>query len=236
MLEECYGLFYVKLFWDLVEDLKVLVRCLIVEYGIVCDFVLGILYVDYCLFYVEESCDYVEYLCFVYGYEKICFVDGEEIGEFVGSLCYYGGILDLGVGYLYLFNFVFGLVWVVDMVGVIICERICVVLIDWSCVDMVVVEMESGIVIVRYLILVCNGYLGWFVLEVVVYVMLINNYIVVIERLFDEIVWSVLWDNIVVVDSKFVINYFCFLVDKWLLFGGGESYGYWFFDDIKVFV
>lgn len=64
--------------------------------------------------------------------------------------------------------------------------------------------------------------------------MLINNFIVVIEFLDDFDV--VLCDGYVVVDSKFVINYFCLFEDNCMLFGGGESYGYKFLVDIVVIV
>lgn len=44
-----------------------------------------------------------------------------------------------------------------------------------------VIKIEGVIVMVKFLVLVCNGYFGNLCKDVVVRVMLINNFIVVIE-------------------------------------------------------
>ena len=55
----------------------------------------------------------------------------------------------------------------------------------------------------------------------------INNYIVATEPLTDA-KHTVLTKDIAVADSKFVVNYFRMAHDNRLLFGGTESYGYKF--------
>lgn len=236
VLEERHGLSHAKLLWDLAEDSKALVKRLIADHGIACDFAPGILHADHRASYVEESRDYVEHLRLVYGYDKIRFVEREEIADLVGSPRYHGGTLDAGAGHLHPLNFALGLARATDMAGAGICEETRVVSIDRSRADRVAVETETGTVSAKHLILACNGYLGRLEPEVAAHVMPINNFIVATEKLSDETVRTVLRDNIAVADSKFVINYFRLSADKRLLFGGGESYGYRFPEDIKAFV
>ena len=59
----------------------------------------------------------------------------------------------------------------------------------------------------------------------------INNYIVATEPLGDA---APLAEDIAANDTRFVVNYWRQTPDKRLLFGGGESYGYRFPDDIAA--
>ena len=61
----------------------------------------------------------------------------------------------------------------------------------------------------------------------------INNYIVATEPLTDT-KHTVLTKDIAVADSKFVVNYFRMAHDNRLLFGGTESYGYKFPQNIAL--
>ena len=86
------------------------------------------------------------------------------------------------------------------------------------------------------MLLACNGYLGDLDGAVARRVMPINNYIIATELLTGDLAHSALRKNIVVADSKYVVNYFRLSRENLLLFGGGESYGYRFPKDIKTFV
>jgi gamma-glutamylputrescine oxidase len=63
-------------------------------------------------------------------------------------------------------------------------------------------------------------------------VMPINNFIVSTEPIGPDAQEKIIRNNYAVADSKFVVNYFRFSKDNRLLFGGTESYGYKFSNDI----
>jgi gamma-glutamylputrescine oxidase len=101
--------------------------------------------------------------------------------------------------------------------------------------DPAVIQTESGRVRARHVILAANGYLGGLDRNVAARVMPINNFIVATEPLGAR-AQEVLTRDVAVADTRFVVNYFRLSHDKRLLFGGGESYGYRFPDDIRALV
>ena len=98
------------------------------------------------------------------------------------------------------------------------------------------VKTEHANIKTDKVILACNGYLGKLNRKVAAKVMPINNYIVATEPLDPQQRGNLIKNNYAVADSKFVVNYFRFSQDHRLLFGGSESYGYRFPNDIKASV
>lgn len=236
VLEERHGKSHAKLLWELAEDSKALVKHLIGKHQIACDYTPGILHADHREAYVEDSRDYVEHLRLSYGYEDIRFVDGDEIGELVGSPKYFGGSLDMGSGHLHPLNYALGLARAAEKAGAKIFEETKVLRIEDQADGSVSVTTDHGSVRARHLVLACNGYLGKLDAETAAHVMPINNFIVATEPFSEEEAKALIRDNVAVADSKFVINYFRLSADRRLLFGGGENYGYKFPEDIKSFV
>ncbi|WP_422375215.1 FAD-binding oxidoreductase [Roseibium sp.] len=236
VLEERHGKSHARLLWDLAEESKALVRRLIARHQIDCDYTPGILHADHRKSFVEESRDYVEHLRLVYGYQDIRFVDGEEIGNQVGSPRYYGGSLDMGAGHLHPLNFALGLGQAAEAAGAKLFEETRVTGIEGKGAARITVRTERGEVRADHLILACNGYLGRLDRETAAHVMPINNFIVATEPFSEDQAKRIIPNNVAVADSKFVINYFRLSADRRLLFGGGENYGYHFPEDIKSFV
>ncbi|GAA0778064.1 FAD-binding oxidoreductase [Roseibium denhamense] len=235
-LEERHGPSHAKLLWDLAEESKALVKDLITKHGIACDYTPGILHADHRKSFVEESRDYVEHLRLTYGYDQIRFVDGDEIGDLVGSPRYHGGSLDMGAGHLHPLNFALGLAKAADAAGAKIFETTKVLKIEGRGTDRVTVKTDKGNVTAKYLLLACNGYLGALEPTAAAHVMPINNFILATEPFSETEAKALIRDNCAVADSKFVINYFRLSADRRLLFGGGENYGYKFPQDIRSFV
>ncbi len=235
-LEERYGASHARLLWDLAEDSKALVQDLIVRHRIACDFKPGILHADHRKSFIEESRAHVEHLRLVYGYDKIRFVGGDEIGDLVGSPAYFGGSLDMGAGHLHPLNFALGLGAAAEAAGARIFEGTGVADIDRTDAGKPLVKTGTGEVRVRHVVIACNGYLGKLDGKTAAHVMPINNFILASERLTEDQAAALIRDDVAVADSKFVINYFRLSSDRRLLFGGGETYGYRFPDDIKSFV
>jgi gamma-glutamylputrescine oxidase len=236
VLEERHGKSHARLLWDLAEDSKALVKGLIARHEIACDYTPGILHADHRKSFVTESRDYVEHLRLVYGYEHIRFIDGDEIGNHVGSPRYHGGSLDMGAGHLHPLNFALGIGRAAEAAGAKLFEETRVTGIEGKGTGRVTVKTERGEVRADHLILACNGYLGRLDRETAAHVMPINNFIVATEPLSEGEAGKIIPNNAAVADSKFVINYFRLSADRRLLFGGGENYGYRFPEDIKAFV
>ena len=95
------------------------------------------------------------------------------------------------------------------------------------------VRCEAGHVEADHLILACNGYHGGLDRAVAARVMPINNFVVATEPLGARAA-EVLTEDVGVSDDRFVVNYFRLSHDGRLLFGGGESYGYRFPEDIRA--
>jgi gamma-glutamylputrescine oxidase len=236
VLEQRHGRSHARLLWDLAEESKALVRDLIAKHDIACDYTPGILHADHRKSFVEHSRDHVEHLRLVYGYEHIRFVDGEEIGSQVGSPCYHGGSLDMGAGHLHPLNYALGLARAAETAGARLFEQTRVTGIEGRGTGRVTVKTDQGEVRADHLILACNGYLGRLEPQTAAHVMPINNFIVATQPFSEEEARGLIRNNVAVADSKFVINYFRLSADRRLLFGGGETYGYRFPEDIKAFV
>ncbi len=238
VLEERHGKAHARLLWDLAEESKALVKDLISRHQIACDYTPGILHADHRKSFVEESRDYVEHLRLVYGYDHIRFIDGDEIGEQVGSPRYYGGSLDMGAGHLHPLNFALGLGRAAEAAGAKIFEdtKVTGISARGNGNGKISVATERGEIHAEHLILACNGYLGELDRTTAAHVMPINNFVVATEPFSEDEAQKIIRNNVAVADSKFVINYFRLSADRRLLFGGGENYGYRFPEDIKSFV
>ncbi|POF34859.1 NAD(P)/FAD-dependent oxidoreductase [Roseibium marinum] len=238
VLEERHGLAHAKLLWELAEESKALVKHLIATHEIACDYTPGILHADHRKSFVEDSRDHVEHLRLVYGYEHIRFIDGDEIGEHVGSSRYFGGSLDMGAGHLHPLNFALGLGRAAENAGAKLFEETRVTGIEGHDQGQgrITVKTDHGEVRADHLILACNGYLGRLDRRTAAHVMPINNFIVATEPFSEGEAAEIIRNNVAVADSKFVINYFRLSADRRLLFGGGENYGYRFPKDIRSFV
>ena len=242
-LETMLGKSAAQSMWSLAEDAKGLVKSLIEEHNIACDYRAGIIHADHKRSYVKESEQYADFLRKEYGYDEISFLNQSSVRDLVGSDGYYGGTLDLGAGHLNPLKFAFGLAKAAIEAGVQTFENSFVTEVREG--DKPVVKTATGEVVCDTVLFAANGYLGNLGGKTTApcrnRVMPINNFIIVSEPLDDEFADSVLQNDYAVADSRFVVNYFRMVRDapdqpKRLLFGGGENYGYKFPKDIKAFV
>ncbi|MEE9428974.1 MAG: FAD-binding oxidoreductase [Paracoccaceae bacterium] len=233
-LEKMVGLDHARSLWDISLESVQLVRDLIADNLIDCDFVDGIIHADHRARFVAESHSYAAKLGNEYGYEKIRAVDQEEMRHLVGSPAYFGGTLDMGGGHIHPLRFAIGLARAAQSAGVRIFEKSRVT----SLIETPVakVRTDQADISASHVVLACNGYLGRLQSKVAARVMPINNFIAATEPLGDTQAKELIRENHAVADSKFVINYFRLSKDKRLLFGGGESYGYKFPNDIAGLV
>ncbi len=231
-LEQLVGAEHAKALWHLANQSVDLVRELAASDKVEAEFHPGIIHADHRPRFVPHSRDYVAKLNEHYGYDRISFLEQDELRQLVNSPAYHGGTLDMGAGHIHPLAFAFGLARLARDAGVRIFETTRVT--DVQRGDPVQVQTDHGQVTAKFVVLGCNGYLGGLEPKVASKVMPINNYVVATEPLGAEGQRAILRENYAVADSKFVVNYFRFSDDHRLLFGGTESYGYKFPADIAA--
>ncbi len=234
-LEKMLGHAKAKAMWQLAEEAKALVRSLIVDHAINCEPVNGIVYADHKADYVAGTRDYVRKLTEEYGYGHVRFLDRDAMQAAVASPGYHGGFIDNDAFHLHPLKYAFGLARAAITAGARLIERSQATAITREGGGFIV-RTANGEVRAKSVLLACNGYLGSLEPRVARRVMPINNFIIATEPLGEARARQLIADNAAVADSRFVINYFRMSSDHRLLFGGGETYGYRFPEDIKSFV
>ncbi|MGH1577488.1 FAD-dependent oxidoreductase [Planktotalea sp.] len=217
--------------WDMAEEAKALVKGLIAKHQIDCHLKPGVAELGFGNRDVAELQEYAHMLQDDYGYEQAEALDHEGAQALCPSPAYKGGMMDWGAAHLHPLSFAFGLAKAASHAGAQLYEMSHVHHISEG--PKAVVQTDKGRVLADHVILAANGYLGNLNRKVSARVMPINNYIVATEPLGDAAA-QVLREDIAVADTKFVVNYFRLSHDNRLLFGGGESYGYRFPDDIRA--
>ncbi|WP_424990015.1 NAD(P)/FAD-dependent oxidoreductase [Fluviibacterium sp. S390] len=232
-LEKLMGDADARLLWDMGEDAKALVRSLIDDLKIDCNWRDGVAHVCHNRAGWQHACTEAEHLRRTYGHDKLEILGPREVEAETGSQLFRGGVIDWSAGHLHPLRFAIGLGRAAQHLGVKLHEQSEVTELDPG--EQVVVRTSQGSVRARQVILACNGYLGKLSPQVARRVMPINNFIVATEPL-GEIAPEILPRDIAVADSHFVVNYWRRGGDGRLLFGGGESYGYRFPRDIAALV
>ena len=221
--------------WELGESAKALVKDLIADHNIACDFKPGVLHCLHRKRFLPHARELTEKLQGEYGYEEIRFVEQGELREMLETEAYCGATLDQGAGHLHPLNFALGLAHAALGAGAAIHEKSPVLGYKRDRSGYLI-DCEDGRLRAETLVLACNGYLGELEDRVARRVMPINNYILATEPLGEETAGKLVRDDVAVADSRFVINYYRLSADRRMLFGGGESYGYRFPSDIAAFV
>lgn len=233
-LEASVGKDHARALWDLAEDARELVGDLITRHAIECDLAPGLIHCAHKKSHVDEFRAEVEHLREHYGYDRIEFLDRDQLAEKVGSPNYFGGTLDHGGGHLHPLNFALGLARAAKKAGAQIHEASRVQSLTRG--RTVRVETENGSVTADFCVLACNGYLGRLVPQIATRVLPINNFIATTRRLSDAEARGLIRDREAVSDSRFVVYYYRLTADNRMLFGGGETYTSRFPRDIAGFV
>ncbi|MEL7212875.1 MAG: FAD-binding oxidoreductase [Pseudomonadota bacterium] len=190
----------------------------------------GLVHTDWTKADLRDSHAYADHMQETYGAESLMPLDRAALEGYVRSPRYKGGVFTALGGHLHPLRYALTLAAKAENAGAVIYEESPVHNVKIG--PQPIVQTDKGRVIAQEVILAGNGYLGGLNRKVAARVMPINNYMVATEPLPDP--EAVLPQNVAVADSKFVVNYFRRTEDNRLLFGGGESYGYRFPDDIAA--
>jgi len=221
--------------WQIALDANTLLRDRVARFGIDCDLASGELIVAHKARHVESLWSYTEHLERRYGYSDQDNVTTGQVRDMLGTDRYFGGYIDRRAGHLHPLNLALGLARAATGLGVRIFEQSRVL--SWREEgDDLEVHTSHGEVTAGWLVLACNGYLGDLGRAFERYQMPINNFILATEPLGEVRARRINRDNLAVVDTRFVVNYFHNTPDHRLIFGGGETYSSRFPHDIRGFV
>jgi gamma-glutamylputrescine oxidase len=241
-LERWLGLDIARALWKLGLEANELVRSRIARYGIDCDLKDGELHAAHRHRHVDHYWKYVDHLAEAYDYHDCRKVDAAEMADMLGMTTYFGGFLDRRPGHLHPLNLALGLARACTDAGVQIFERSAAESARGSALqsatpaNRITVPTAHGEVDAEYVVLACNGYLDRLAPDIEAYQMPINNFMLATAPLGEALARRLNRDDVAVVDSRFVVNYFRLSGDRRLLFGGGENYSPRFPSDLKSFV
>ncbi|WP_373352868.1 NAD(P)/FAD-dependent oxidoreductase [Pseudoroseicyclus sp. CXY001] len=215
--------------WQVAEDAKAQLRAFCETHAVEADWKAGVAHGAYSEAEAAEDHAEAEYLAKTYGYADAEPMDAARFAELVKSPLYKGGLLDRGAAHIHPLNYALALARAAEAAGAVIHERSEVTAVDTG--PRPSLTTAQGVLRAKHLILAGNGYLPVIEPHMSARVMPINSFIAATEPLDDP--RSVLAEDIAVADSKFVVNYYRFTADGRFLFGGRESYGLGFPDDIR---
>jgi gamma-glutamylputrescine oxidase len=233
-LEKAFGAERARLLWRLAEEAKATVRGWIARHAIACDLKPGALIAAHKPRDAARLERTAEHLAEAYDYPHARYVSQARIAEMLATRRYFGGLLDAGACHLHPLNYVLGLADAAVAAGVRVFEHSRVRRIQRTRPP--IIGTDQGRVEARLVVLAMNGYLDTLVPELAGWIMPINNFMLATAPLGEAAARALIRNDVAVSDSKFVPDYFRLSADHRLLFGGGETYGPQFPEDIKAFV
>ncbi|KVO43237.1 NAD(P)/FAD-dependent oxidoreductase [Burkholderia ubonensis] len=158
-----------------------------------------------------------------FGYDRLQFVEADDIGGYVQSSRYRGGLYDPDSGHLHPLNYTLGLARAATGAGVRIHEQSCVTRVrDIPAGHLV--ETAQGHVRARFVVLACNAYLGALAPALARKIMPVGTYVIATEPLGESRAAALMPARAAVCDSRFVLDYFRPAPDTRLVWGGKVSY------------
>ena len=210
-----------RLLWSLAEEAKALVRACIARHGIACDLKPGIAIAAHRPRHARALAREAQHLRTRYGYDELDVLDRSALRAEVDSSDFWGGLMDRGGGHLHPLDYARGLARAAADAGVDIREATPVT----GLAPGTPCKVQAGphTVTADVAVLACNGYLDALDPGCGKRMMPINNFILATEPFGEERARALIPNDVAVVDTRFVVNYFRLSGDGRLLFGGGET-------------
>lgn len=159
-----------------------------------------------------------------YGLNTQEMVSKDQIGDYVGSDMYAGGMVDHSGGHMHPLNLALGEADAFEKNGGTIFEMSRVIDVDYEAARPVV-KTETGSITCKTVVLCGNAYLGKVVPKLTSRVMPVSTQVMATEQLSDEMAKRLLPTDTCVEDIRYILDYYRLSADNRLLFGGGTVYG-----------
>ena len=159
-----------------------------------------------------------------YGLNTQEMVYKDQIGAYVGSDIYAGGMIDHAGGHMHPLNLALGEADAFEKNGGTIFEMSRVVDANYEAARPVV-KTEAGTITCKTVVLCGNAYLGKVVPKLASRVMPVSTQVMATEPLSVEMAKRLLPTDTCVEDIRYILDYYRLSADNRLLFGGGTVYG-----------
>ncbi len=230
-IEAMMGVERARAMFDIGTGAAALVRELIDRHGIDCAYRPGVIEAAHKRALDRPLEAYVEKLRRDYDYHSQRYLSPDEVRAIIGTGVYSGGVIDMAAGHLHPMAYARGLARAALDAGATIHEMSQVQRIEPGKPARILTA--QGEVLADHVIFACNGYIGDLEPQTAARVLPINSYIIATAPISENLARSVLSEDVAVFDTRFVLDYYRFSADRRLLFGGRETYGYTFPDDIR---
>jgi gamma-glutamylputrescine oxidase len=208
--------------WDMSEEAKRIIGERVERHAIPCDLKPGYFHGAAKPRDLDHLRAEIDFLSSRYGYGDARLVQPGEVGQYVATPAYHGGLFDRGIGHLHPLNYCLGLARAALDAGVRIFEGSPVEAIEQGARP--AARTAQGAVRARYLVLAGNAYLGELVPSIRRKVMPVGTFMAATAPLGENRARSLIPSDAAVTDTKFVLDYYRLSADHRLLFGGRVSY------------
>ncbi|CAB3785076.1 NAD(P)/FAD-dependent oxidoreductase [Pararobbsia alpina] len=159
-----------------------------------------------------------------FGYDRLTWVPKAEMGRYVQSDRYIGGLHDPDSGHLHPLNYTLGLARAARDAGVRIFENSFVTRLEQPAAGKHRASTAHGQVSAKFVVLACNAYLGKLAPATARKIMPVGTYVIATEPLGETRGNALMPADAAICDSRFVLDYFRMSPDRRLLWGGKVSY------------
>lgn len=199
-----------------------IIRERIATYGIQCDLVDGGFFAAFTDKQIREMAA-VKATWEKHGHTGLEMVSKTEVGRYVNSDRYAGGMIDRLGGHIHPLNLVLGEAAAAESLGAKIFENSRVTGLEMGAVP--VVRTREGSVKARYVLVCGNAYLGPLLPRITERMMPVSSQVMATEPLDAKLIEELLPVNYCVEDANYVLDYYRRTSDNRLLYGGGIGYG-----------
>lgn len=222
-LTDLVGAANARRIWDMSVEALALLRELIAENQIDCDYVSGQMHVAIKTRQLAELMQWQQELNEVYNYHSVQMQDEEATRRLVASERYIGGMLDTNSGHLHPLKYVRGLADAARSMGCTLYEGSRVLRYKHLNGALQLIT-DQGRLRCRHVVFAGNAWLGNTAPGLARRIMPVGTYIIATEPLGEANARALLPENTAVTDINWVLDYFRRSRDHRLLFGGRVSY------------
>jgi gamma-glutamylputrescine oxidase len=200
-----------------------IIRSRIARHGIDCDLREGGFFAAFTPKQMREF-EAVKHSCESYGIDGMEMVGKADVGRYVGSQRYIGGMIDTRGGHIHPLNLVLGEARAAEALGARIFENSRAVGVDLGG-RRPVIRTARGRIEAHYLLVCGNAYLGNLLPRITERMMPVSSQVMVTETLDPALLDKMLPADYCVEDANYVLDYYRRTSDDRLLYGGGIGYG-----------
>ncbi len=199
-----------------------IIRQRVRKYGIDCDLVEGGFFAAFTSKQIKEM-ETNKSNWEKHGHSGLEMVSKAEVGKYVKSDRYAGGMIDRFGGHIHPLNYVLGEASAIESLNGRIFENSRVVSVEKGA--QVTVRTDRGSVNAKYLLVCGNAYLGGLLPEIGERMMPVSSQVMATEPLDQGLIEDLLPANYCVEDANYILDYYRRTSDNRLLYGGGIGYG-----------